>query len=206
MVAAGTGSRFGARKQFAPLRGARVVDHAVAAAAAACDGVVVVLPDDHGWSGPAVDAAVVGGASRSESVRRGLDAVPDTCEVVVVHDGARPLATAGLFSSVVEAVAGGAAGAVPGMAVSDTLKRVDGDLVVETVAREALVGVQTPQAFRAEVLRRAHAEGGEAGDDAALVEALGERVVVVPGEARNLKLTTAMDLEVAECLAGGEIP
>ena len=123
-----------------------------------------------------------GGATRSESVRAGLAAVPPDAEVVVVHDAARPLATAALFDAVIDAVRAGADGAVPGLPVADTLKRVDDVRVIETVDRVGLVAVQTPQAFRAGVLRAAHAPAADATDDAALVEALGGTVVVVPGD------------------------
>ena len=206
MVAAGTGTRFGAPKQFVTLRGAPVVHHAVAAASGACGGVVVVLPAAIEWEGPPVTAAVEGAETRSGSVRCGLAAVPDDAEIVVVHDAARPLAGAALFRAVVGAVEAGADGAVPALAVGDTVKRVEDDRVVETVHRAGLVVVQTPQAFRADVLRKAHAGGAEATDDAALVEAIGGDVRVVDGDPRNLKITTAMDLElVAALLAGGEV-
>jgi len=133
----------------------------------------------------------------------GLDAVPDDTEVIVVHDGARPLASAALFRSVVDAVAGGASGAVPGVPLTDTVKRVDDDgAVVSTVPRHGLVTVQTPQAFRADVLRRAHATGDDATDDAGLVEAQGATVRVVPGDPRNVKVTTPADLDTARALVG----
>jgi 2-C-methyl-D-erythritol 4-phosphate cytidylyltransferase len=99
---------------------------------------------------------------------------------------------------VVEAVVAGADGAIPGLAVADTVKRVHGGRVVETLDRNELVAVQTPQAFRAEALRRAHARAPEATDDASLLEALGLKVVVVPGEYHNLKLTSPDDLATAE--------
>jgi 2-C-methyl-D-erythritol 4-phosphate cytidylyltransferase len=207
VVAAGTGDRFGAPKQFALLRGTPLVHHAVATAASVCDGVVVVLPEGREWSGPRVDAAVVGGATRAASVRAGLEVVPPEVEVIAVHDAARPLATAGLFRSVVKAVEAGADAVVPGVPVIDTLKRVEGDHVVATVPRDDLVAVQTPQAFRAATLREAHAAGREATDDAGLVEAGGGAVTVVPGESRNIKITTAMDLELAAAfVSGGDVP
>lgn len=203
VVAAGSGSRFGAPKQFIPLSGARVAHHAVGAAGAACEGVVVVVPDGHEWAGPAVTASVVGGSSRAASVRAGLAAVPHEAEVIVVHDAARPLAGPRLFADVIAAVDAGADAAIPGVLIADTVKRVAGDRVVETVLRDGLVLVQTPQAFRAEALRAAHAAGGEATDDAALVEAAGGVVTVVPGDPRNLKITTALDLELAVAVLGG---
>ena len=122
--------------------------------------------------------------------------MPANADVVVVHDAARPLATDALFAAVIDAVRGGADGAVPALAVADTIKRVAGNRVVETVARDDLVAVQTPQAFRADVLRRAHAGGADGTDDAALVEAAGGTVVTVPGEPANVKVTATEDLAV----------
>ncbi len=203
VVAAGGGARFGAAKQFARLGGATVLDRAVGVARESCDGVVVVVPAGSAWEAPAGVRVVVGGATRSDSVRAGLAAVPGDVDVVVVHDAARPLASRRLFELVVAAVAGGADGAVPALPVTDTVKRVEDDRVVETVPREGLVGVQTPQAFRAAALRAAHRIGAVDTDDAALVEADGGRVVVVEGERRNLKLTLADDLELAEALLDG---
>ena len=160
----------------------------------ACDAVVLVIPAGHEWDGPPVAATVIGGASRSGSVRAGLAEVPKGAEIVVVHDAARPLAPHGLFTAVIDAVRAGADGAVPGLPVPDTVKRVADGRVVATVDRTGLVTVQTPQAFRAEVLRAALAGGAEATDDAALVEAAGGKVVVVPGDPLNLKITTPHDL------------
>jgi 2-C-methyl-D-erythritol 4-phosphate cytidylyltransferase len=166
----------------------------------ACDGVVVALPPDAEWTAPAGVQLVIGGATRSDSVRAGLAAVPGDVEVVVVHDAARPLASRHLFELVIAAVADGADGAVPALAVSDTVKRVRDDRVVETVSRDGLVAVQTPQGFRADALRAAHRVGAIDTDDAALIEANGGTVVVVEGERRNLKLTVADDLELARAL------
>jgi 2-C-methyl-D-erythritol 4-phosphate cytidylyltransferase len=200
VVAAGFGERFGGPKQFSDLGGTRLVDHAVATASAACDGVVVVVPDASAWGGVLVAAVVDGGATRAASVRAGLAAVPPSADIVVVHDAARPLAGAGLFDAVIGAVRAGADGAVPGIPVADTLKRVDDVRVTATVDRMGLVAVQTPQAFRAAMLRAAHAEHPEATDDAAVVEAVGGQVVVVPGDPRNLKVTGPADLMIAAAL------
>jgi 2-C-methyl-D-erythritol 4-phosphate cytidylyltransferase len=200
VVAAGWGERFGGPKQFSQLGGARLVDHALATASKACDAVVVVVPDATAWHGAPVEAVVTGGATRAESVRAGLASVPLSADIVVVHDAARPLAGVSLFTAVVDAVRGGADGAVPGVPVADTLKRVDDVRVTATVDRVGLVAVQTPQAFRAETLRAAHAGGADATDDAALVEALGGTVVVVPGDPRNLKVTGPADLVIAAAL------
>ncbi|MFI5047649.1 MAG: 2-C-methyl-D-erythritol 4-phosphate cytidylyltransferase [Acidimicrobiia bacterium] len=217
VVAAGRGVRFGvpdgtsdaeSRKQFVELAGMSVVEWAVRTSIECCDGVVLVLPADALEGGPraavdvAVDAVVAGGATRADSVRAGLAAVPAEAEVVVVHDAARPLASPALFAAVVEAVRAGADAAVPALPVTDTVKRVVGNRVEATVARDDLVVVQTPQAFRAAALRAAHAGASDASDDAALVERAGGAVVVVPGDADNLKITTPVDLVVAGVLLG----
>lgn len=204
VVAAGRGERFGEPsrppKQFAELDGVRVVDRAVLTAQSVCDGVVVVLAEGVAWDGPAVDAAVTGGATRSASVRAGLDVVPDDCDVVLVHDAARPLASRAVFERVIDAVRAGADAAVPAIPVADTVKEVERGRVVSTLPRDRLVVVQTPQAFRTVVLRAAHADGPDATDDAALVEAAGGAVAVVEGDPRNLKITTPADLTVASAL------
>ena len=205
VLAAGAGTRYGARKQFEELGGRRIIDRSVDVALEASDGVVLVVPDggdenDVGAGGyPTVDVCVTGGATRSASVRSGLSAVPDDAEIVVVHDAARPLAGRPLFDRVIGAVRDGADVAVPGVPVVATVKRVADGRVVETLDRSELVAVQTPQAFSAEVLRNAHAAGGDATDDAGLVEALGyTRVEVVEGEPGNIKVTVPSDLRQAE--------
>jgi 2-C-methyl-D-erythritol 4-phosphate cytidylyltransferase len=203
VVAAGGGARFGAAKQFARLGDASVLDRAAGVARESCDGVVVVLPAGREWTAPPGVHVAIGGATRSDSVRAGLACVPDDVDVVVVHDAARPLASRALFARVIGAVRAGADAAVPGVPVADTVKRVRDDHVIETVPRDDLVAVQTPQAFRRSVLQAAHAHGGLDTDDAALVEAAGGTVVVVEGEPRNLKLTRVDDLELAQALIEG---
>lgn len=191
VVAGGGGRRYGRAKQYEPLGEGRVLDVAVDVARRASDGVVVVVPS----ADVAREGGVAGGATRSESVRNGLAAVPDDATVVCVHDAARPLASGELFAAVVAAVRAGADAAVPAVAVTDTVKIVDSDgRVVGTPDRSTLVAVQTPQAFRAAALRRAHGGGGDGTDDAALVEAVGGVVVTVPGEPWNRKITQADDL------------
>jgi 2-C-methyl-D-erythritol 4-phosphate cytidylyltransferase len=203
VVAAGGGTRFGAAKQFIRLGNASVLDRAVGVAQEATDGVVVVLPADAEWHAPAGVRTAVGGATRSDSVRAGLAQIPSDADVIVVHDAARPLASRRLFVSVIDAVMNGADAAVPALPVVDTVKRVQDDQVLETVSRDGLVVVQTPQAFRAAALRAAHHARGVDTDDAALVEAAGGKVVVVEGERRNLKLTLVDDLELAQALIDG---
>ena len=195
VVAAGSGTRFGARKQYEQLGGRRVLDWSLDVARTVADGVVLVVPAEEADRAEPADRVVAGGATRSSSVRAGLEAVPDDAAVVVVHDAARPGAGVALFDAVIEAVRAGADGAVPGVAVVDTVKRVRDGVVVETVERSELVAVQTPQAFRADALRAAHAAGGDASDDGALVEAAGGRVVVVPGQPDNVKITGPDDLD-----------
>ena len=203
VVAAGSASRFGSLKQYEALAGRRVLDWSLAAARASSDGVVLVVPPGAAtWDEPGADAVIPGGATRADSVRHGLAAVPAGVDVVVVHDAARPLATPALFRAAVAAVTGGAAGAVCAVPVTDTVKRVEGRAVTGTLDRTALWAAQTPQAFRADALRAAHAGAGDASDDAGLVEAAGGEVVVVPGDVRNLKLTGPGDLAMAEALAG----
>jgi 2-C-methyl-D-erythritol 4-phosphate cytidylyltransferase len=135
-----------------------------------------------------------------DSVRAALAVVPAAAEVIVVHDAARPLATERLFAQVIAAVRAGEDGAVPGLPIADAVRRVEGARVVESVDRDGLHVVQTPQAFRADALRAAHARGDDATDDASLVDASGGSVLVIPGEATNLKITTPQDLEIADAL------
>lgn len=195
VVAAGTGRRFGGPKQYESLGGLRVLDHAVEVARAHCDGLVLVVPPERaGNPEPSVDRVVAGADTRSGSVRRGLAAVPADAARVVVHDGARPLAGHDVWQRVLDAVEAGADAAVPAVPVADTLREVGGG----TVDRGRFVAVQTPQAFRAGALRRAHQGDPEGTDDASLVEAAGGMVVVVDGDPRNLKVTTPHDLVVAE--------
>jgi 2-C-methyl-D-erythritol 4-phosphate cytidylyltransferase len=204
VVAGGAGRRFGAPKQFSVLGGRPVLEWAVDACRPFSEGIVLVVPSDvadadapmHG-----ADALVAGGDTRADSVRRGLAAVPVEADVVLVHDAARPLTTPKVFADVIAAVVEeGADAAVPGVPVRDTIKEVDdAHNVTATLDRTALVAVQTPQGFRADVLRRAHEQGmTNATDDAVLVEALGGRVRVVPGDPGNLKITTTDDLRDAQ--------
>jgi 2-C-methyl-D-erythritol 4-phosphate cytidylyltransferase len=168
------------------------------------DAIVVVVPA--GWEEPAillaeelgcgkVSACVAGGEARADSVRAGLTEVPAEAIAVLVHDAARPLVSDEVIERVLAPLSEGWDGVVPGLPVSDTLKRVAPDgSVVETVARDAVYAVQTPQAFPADVLRRALAGESAATDCAGSVEAAGGRVKVVPGDPRLLKVTTTEDL------------
>ena len=134
-------------------------------------------------------------------MRSGLDEVADDALVVVVHDAARPLVDEDVLARLLGKLAEGVDGSVPALPVADTVKRVDGGVVVETIPREALVAVQTPQAFLADRLRAAYAgELADATDCASLVERAGGRIGVVPGDSRLLKVTPATDLELVERL------
>ena len=200
VVAAGTGSRFGAPKQFADLAGRPVASWSLATARQVGAKVVLVVPaaDLHccGWD---ADVVVAGGSTRSASVRAGLAATAPDAEIIVVHDAARPLASVRLWWSVLDAVGAGADGAIPVIPVADTVRQLTpgGARILD---RSGLVAVQTPQAFRAATLRRAHATAGDATDDAALVEAVGGRVVHVDGTPANIKVTSPSDLVVAAAL------
>jgi 2-C-methyl-D-erythritol 4-phosphate cytidylyltransferase len=196
VVAAGSGTRYGGLKQFEQLAGRSLVEWAVEHPKAVADGVVLVVPPGHldaDW--PDVHAVVAGGATRSDSVRAGLAAVPDSAEFVLVHDAARPGARRQTFEDVLDGLASADA-VVPGLAIPDTLRHLDGTVV----DRDRVVAVQTPQAFRAGPLRAAHAAGGDATDDATLVERAGGTVHVVPGTIEAMKVTTKDDLRVLAAL------
>ena len=201
LVAAGSGSRFGAEtpKQFLRLAGKPVIRHSAEALCACVDALLPV-----GDSAPIRDALagldhlppVTGGATRQESVRLGLEAlVPMAPDVVLVHDAARPLIPAGTIPALLVALES-MPGAIPAQPVADTLKRVEQGRIVATVPRDALYRAQTPQAFRFPVLLAAHRAGigTSATDDASLLEAAGEPVAIVPGSEDNIKLTYAEDL------------
>jgi 2-C-methyl-D-erythritol 4-phosphate cytidylyltransferase len=180
-------------------------------ASSAIDAIVVVAPP--GWEEPAilvaeeisagkVVACVTGGTrSRAESVRLGVAEVPSDAAVILVHDAARPLLAAEVIDRVLAPLAEGFDGAVPGVPISDTVKRAPGGVVSETLDRSGLYAVQTPQAFVAEGLRRAlAATDADLTDCATYVERAGGRVRVVEGDARLVKVTTAADLASVEAL------
>jgi 2-C-methyl-D-erythritol 4-phosphate cytidylyltransferase len=199
IVAGGGGARFGGAKQYEPLAGRRVLDRSLHTAAEVCDGTVLVVPADRIRDPePGADVVVAGGATRSQSVRNGLAAVPADVSVVVVHDAARPAATPELWRRVIASLRSDppADAVVPVVPITDTLRRRDGG----PADRSAYVAVQTPQAFAAAALRGAHAAAPEGTDDASLVEAAGGRVVTVEGDPANLKITSRVDLAVAEAL------
>jgi len=199
--AGGSGERLGAQrpKAFVVLAGRAMLEWSVEVLERVCDRVVVAVPE-----GFEADDAVPGGASRSESVRNAVAAAPEA-DVYVVHDAARPLLTEELVRRCVDALAEGVDGAIAGAPVTDTIKHTDGQgRVVSTLERSALWAVQTPQVFRAGALRRAldadAATLAGATDDASLVEATGGRVDVVDARIENFKVTTPLDLRMAEAV------
>jgi 2-C-methyl-D-erythritol 4-phosphate cytidylyltransferase len=216
VVAAGAGERLGIDrpKAFATLGGRPLLAESVDRLDGCpwIDSIVIAAPP--GWEEPVillaeeiaaskVVACVTGGATRAESVRAALAEVPADAVAVLVHDAARPLVDEAVVERVLGPLAEGFDGAVPGLPVTDTVKRVDGPVVVETIDRASLVAAQTPQAFLAESLRRAYAgELEDATDCASLVEKSGGRVAVVEGDPRLLKVTTPADLALVESWLG----
>jgi 2-C-methyl-D-erythritol 4-phosphate cytidylyltransferase len=230
IVAAGQGKRVGGAvpKQYRDLAGVPMLLRAIRPFAAHPEvgHTVVVLPaadiaSPPPWLTELLGGAlsiVAGGAERTDSVRLGVAALPEGCDVVLVHDAARPLVERALIDAVV-AVARGGEGAIPALPVGDTLKEAvaperlaevgagavtPGPVVARTIPRDRLWQAQTPQGFPRAVLERAHANARGAGiqgtDDAMLVERLGVPVRLVPGSAWNLKVTTEDDLRLAERL------
>ena len=209
----------GESKQFLLLTGEPIISHSVRRLAAIeqVTGIVVVLHPSHvvrfaDLPGVAEQTKPVliaeGGLERSDSVRAGLSVVPPEAELIAVHDGARPLFGRHVFLDCLTALAAeGIDGAVPAMAVVDTLKRADGDgRVLGTVDRRDLWAVQTPQVFKAAALRAAYARPDTSGatDDAGVLERAGATVVVVPSTAANVKITTPADLPLAGALLSWE--
>jgi 2-C-methyl-D-erythritol 4-phosphate cytidylyltransferase len=207
LVAAGRGERLGEDRPKAfvrlgdlPLLGEPLrrldecgwVDHVVVVAPPEWEEPAILLAEEVGAS--KVAACVTGGETRTASVRAGVADVPHDAAVILVHDAARPLVDDAVVERLVGALAEGFDGAVPVLPVKDTVKRVEGGVVMETLVRDGLVTVQTPQAFVATVLRQA-LERGEGPDCASLVEAAGGRVTTVAGDERLLKVTTPADLE-----------
>ena len=212
LAAAGRGERLGSDrpKAFARLGGRPLLAESLERLEGSdwIDQIVIAAPPD--WEEPSilvaeeiaatkVSSAVRGGESRSESVRLALAEVPEEAAVVLVHDAARPLLPDEVIERVLAPLSEGWEGVVPALRVSDTVKRVEGDRVLETLRRDDLVAVQTPQAFLADALRRAvSGDVSEATDCASLVEAGGGRVTWVDGDPRLLKVTDAADLALVE--------
>jgi 2-C-methyl-D-erythritol 4-phosphate cytidylyltransferase len=218
LAAAGSGERLGLDrpKAFANLRDRPLLAEPLERLEASewIDSIVVAVPPE--WEEPAillaeeigagkVVACVTGGATRAESVRAAVDEVDDDASVIIVHDAARPLVDDAVIERLLGRLDGTVEGVVPGIEVRDTVKRVERGVVAETVARDGLVAVQTPQAFLADRLRAAFSgDLDDATDCASLVERHGGRVAVVEGDPRLVKVTTVGDLEHVESLLGGD--
>jgi len=211
IVAAGTGSRFKSEipKQFLDLAGKPILVHTIerVASAPSVDTVIAVVPSEYvtelgGISIPKPLRVVTGGATRAASVFNGLNAVEDDCEIVAIHDGARPLVSVDeIERTIANAKEMGAACLVA--PVTDTIKSIRGNEIAATLDRDKLRRALTPQAFRTDVLRRAF-EAVELNesvtDDCYLVEKLGHPIALVEGSVRNIKITNADDLQLAEMI------
>lgn len=213
---AGSGARMGAKKNYLPLAGKPVLAHTIAAfeSSPVIDSIITVVPKgDEAYvletivrpcGFKKVSRIIAGGKERQDSVGCALNDIADKgYGVILVHDGARPLVTADIIENAVREAAsnGGAVCAVP---VKDTIKEAEGDRVRRTVPRDALYSVQTPQAFRADILlkafRKAEEEGFIGTDESSLVEKAGFEVRIVKGSYENIKITTAEDMDIAECI------
>ena len=213
LVAAGSASRMGGiDKVMAPLEGEPMIARTVRAFQE-CDAVseiVIVTREDLilpitnlTKNSHKVKAVVAGGKSRQESVGKGLNALSKDIKLAAIHDGARPLITWQLIDCCIRAANtyGAAAPAIP---VKDTIKTVEGGIVVNTPDRAKLRAVQTPQVFDIDLLKgallKAYQDGAEVTDDCSAVERLGMKIKIVEGDEKNLKVTTPMDLKIAEML------
>ena len=209
IVAAGSGRRFGSAKQFALLRGRTLVEWCLEAFGShpRVGDIVLVLPEadlrpDLGRAYPKVRAVVGGGRERQDSVRQGFARLdPTATDLVLIHDGVRPLVGADLITRVIDAAAESGA-AAPGLALEETIKEVEGSLIRRTIDRTGLARVQTPQGFSYALLKEALAsalcQDFRGTDEAMLVERLGRPVTLVKGDPRNIKVTTPLDLKMAE--------
>lgn len=214
ILGGGSGQRMGSEinKVFLPIRGVPAIVRAIAPFSGLCAGAVAVARQEDAEEMTAlirrfgldrfVQKVVVGGDTRQASVKNGLDALPQDADVVLIHDGARALVTEDVISRALRSAweRGSGVAAVP---VTDTVKRADGEgRVLETLNRDELYAMQTPQAFRLSLIREAHAKaaGDIATDDAALVERMGQPVYLTLGDKENLKLTTPADLAFAEAI------
>jgi len=204
IAAAGSGVRFGAEipKALIQLGNRTLLEHAVAAISPTVDQIIVTAPATHlsqfqALLGSSV-TVVVGGQTRSESVRAGLAAVSNDAKYVLIHDAARALASTDLANRVLLALQKGEVAVIPGISQIDTIKSVDENgYVTATPTRADLRNVQTPQGFEISALKKAHVANGEGTDDAALVESAGYKVLVIAGEEQALKITTPRDLAAA---------
>lgn len=220
ILGGGNGNRMGGNrnKVFMPIRGIPAIVRAAVPFTGICAGAVIVArPDEIEMMETVirqfglkrfVTAIAAGGETRQESVFNGLQALPEDTEIVMIHDGARALVTEDIISRALQSAVEHGSG-VASVAVSDTIKRVDADnSVLETLNRGLLRAMQTPQAFRADLIQKAHAvarqDGFQGTDDAALVEHIGMKVYVTEGSRRNIKLTTVFDILLANAILEDE--
>ncbi|HQI02910.1 MAG TPA: 2-C-methyl-D-erythritol 4-phosphate cytidylyltransferase [Deltaproteobacteria bacterium] len=212
IVGGGSGARFGQKKQFVCLGETPLLKRAVACfeTHGSVRSIVIVVPEEDiplarellsGTTKPLSFAK--GGSTRQESVSNGLSLLKES-EYVLIHDAVRPFVTGELISRVLSGMEYFDA-CIPGLAVTNTLKEVSGDLVVRTVPRSNVYGIQTPQCFRTERIVAAHSwarrQGiGDATDDSALIEAVGGRIRIVEGDPFNMKITVRQDMEIAEAI------
>ncbi|MFZ4123613.1 MAG: 2-C-methyl-D-erythritol 4-phosphate cytidylyltransferase [Candidatus Planktophila sp.] len=209
IAAAGSGERFGATlpKALISLGNRTLIEHAVAALAPIASEIVICAPAGYEKQiqelvGNEI-TVVTGGTTRAQSVRAGIAALTGNNKYVLVHDAARALATTKLAERVLVALENGASAVIPGLELIDTVKSIDvNGHVTATPDRTTLRRVQTPQGFDLEILKKAHASGAEATDDGALVEAIGEKVLIIKGEEQALKITTPSDLATAISMLG----
>ena len=202
--AGGSGERLGAKipKALVQLAGKTLIEHAVANMAPIANQIIVAAPA--GFEEQFKDllgsevTVVTGGLTRTLSVKKALALVEKENEYILVHDAARSLASTDLAMRVIDSLRAGEKAVIPGMPVSDTIKRVDGDnYVTKTPTRSKLRSIQTPQGFTRKLLLKAHTSAGDATDDAGLVEDCGVDVKVILGEERAMKITTMNDLAIA---------
>lgn len=205
VLAGGTGQRYGGAKQFARLGGRALVDIVVDECRGVADHVVVALPAAADWRLPDGVHRVDGGATRLDSTRAALAALPHDDDVIVlIQDSAHPLAPRSLYEAVIGAVREGADAAVPGVPMVDAIKVADDDgWVARSLPKSGVVIVQTPHAFRLGALRRAHAGAPAGVEDSELVERAGGRVRVVPGDWGNVHVTLPAELALAEQIVRG---
>ena len=216
VLAGGSGQRMGTEenKVFLPLRGVPTIVRAIAPFSALCQGIVVVSREGELTQmrqlltrfclAAHVLAVVAGGADRQASVACGLAALPPEADMVLVHDGARPLVTVQVVQTAMESAEAHGSG-IASIPVTDTIKRASKEgLVQETLARESLFAMQTPQGFQTALLRQAHQAADQSGyratDDAALLEYAGMPVHLCQGDPENIKLTTPLDIDLAELI------
>ncbi|MDU0478946.1 2-C-methyl-D-erythritol 4-phosphate cytidylyltransferase [Staphylococcus chromogenes] len=228
IAAAGKGTRLGAPvpKAFVSLRGRTLLERSVQSmitSAVVDEIIVLVSPDMESYARELLSkrglfesevplCLVHGGGERADSIWAGLQAIPDADGVVLIHDAARALTPPGMIARVAQTVLTGELGAVPVLPVTDTIKRIDGDVVAETPDRAALRAVQTPQGFDLAALRAANEKffGGEQDfvptDDSSLMEWAGHRVHTVQGDPMAFKVTTPMDMAMAQMITDDAEP